>query len=718
MKTNVYLFLTLLLLLCAGCGKDEPGIEPGPDTPDTPVENTSVYIPINWDKADISQLNLATGEVSLSFTGSEIPTFENGLSLIVLQTDTSAYLRRVMNAKVDGNTVVMQTINATMQELFSDTEFTLSVGGDHAQLKSSKGEVYSPTKIINSYEDGTYETIYNHITKSDYKETDATKPISLYNIKKNDFSLGTSLGEHIGITISNEEFEHSCLLTYSAYFKFGPAINKKEITKDLTVPISDIEAFNIHVETTTLYNSQIKVSANRDFNKDWKVKFFPPYKKYFHFFIGEVPVVLSIEITPYFKFSLGIGSGIEATTGYKSKSIANAGISYSKEQMFPTPYYSVTNEEEIYPFDIALQGSYVSALLSINPEISIKLYETAGPKFGLDFYAENKLYSGILIPDMYSWSNELNGGIKFQTELRADFLGFKNVKIFEPFLEYSRLLYKTPKYIKLLEPVQTEVPLNRPIKVKFNVTGESTIPFREQTEHTQRMVPVRFSSNNMKLDKEFILTDKYGNAEVEWTPTEANDSLVATILDYNGKELSRAVFTPKPKEEEFSIVGKWRIRNWAHMDVNPPHKHLPTENYVTFYEDGTYKYIYNPQNEIAYGYRTYTDENNQTHEGYAHMYRYETVEGNYSINQKQLNISYTKHYLKTEEYVHIDVPDYPPYSSNISESLKREDIRWFFGSGVISIHDQNHISLVEKGKENIMDIGGIEHPYELEKIQE
>ena len=50
MKANLCLFL-FFFLLCTGCGKDEPEIEPGPDGPDTPVENTSTYVPIDWDKA-------------------------------------------------------------------------------------------------------------------------------------------------------------------------------------------------------------------------------------------------------------------------------------------------------------------------------------------------------------------------------------------------------------------------------------------------------------------------------------------------------------------------------------------------------------------------------------------------------------------------------------------------------------------------------------------
>ncbi|MCD7850564.1 MAG: hypothetical protein LUH63_13025 [Parabacteroides sp.] len=98
MKTNLYPFLTLLLHLFAGCGKDEPD---GPDTPT--IENTSTYIPIDWEKTQITKMDLNTGDVTLTFTD-EAPEFENGLSLIVLETDTSTYIRRVMNTDVSNKT--------------------------------------------------------------------------------------------------------------------------------------------------------------------------------------------------------------------------------------------------------------------------------------------------------------------------------------------------------------------------------------------------------------------------------------------------------------------------------------------------------------------------------------------------------------------------------------------------------------------------------------
>lgn len=725
MKTNVYLFLTLLLLLCAGCGKDEPGIEPGPDTPDTPVENTSVYIPIDWDKADISQLNLATGEVSLSFTGSEIPTFENGLSLIVLQTDTSAYIRRVIDSHIDGKTANLQTIEADMTELFADTQFTLSLdpSAERTPTKAGMASVGAdgtlhPVRIVELTENNTYRTLYDihHKTSPTKAEGEAELIIEFPEVDKSGKVIAAS--EDGNLSLYWDTYKQNFSMNATAHFKFGEAVKEKQVTENLKINVSELEEFSFAIGAKAQWDMILGATAKGKFEYEENdiviaKEMFKP--RVFIFFTPTgIPVILTLGSDLLGDFSADGDAKITIKGGVTFKGSLTTGIEYKEKKWQPIgkPEFNY----QIHPLQVKAFAN-LNMKVSAYPKIKIKLYNFLGPAFSPKPFLKDSVQMGMfnefgsVSKDYYGWTEKTYAGFDLQTSIMLDFIGI-NQELPLPPITIEGQFYNAPDKIELKSPANgTEIPLDTPTEITFNVTRKllgADLPIHG--------VSVKFESENGKVSQDFALTDSPGTAKVQWTPTSPNASLTAKIFDAAGEIISQATF--KPKEEEFLIVGKWRIRNWAHMDVNPPHKHLPTENYITFYEDGTYKYIYNPQNEIAYGYRTYTDENNQTHEGYAHMYRYETVEGNYNINQKQLNISYTKHYLKTEEYVHIDVPDYPPYSSNISESLKREDIRWFFGSGVISIHDQNHISLVEKGKENIMDIGGIEHPYELEKIQE
>lgn len=706
MKANLYLFLFFFLLLCSGCGKDEPGIEPGPDTPDTPVENTSTYVPVDWDKADISKMDLATGEVSLTFTG-EVPTFENGLSLVVLETDTSAHLRRVMNAKVDGNTVFMQTIEATMQELFSDTEFTLSVGGGQAQLKSSNGEVYLPTKIIQYDQGGSYEILYDSkTTKSDYTEAIPTIPLKIYDLNTSHFSIESELADLVGVSASTEKFEQSLYLTFSTHFKFGPATNVKEIDKDFKVPISELEEASCLLGADLVSNALFSLSVSRNFKKEGKKQFLPTLKFGFIFTVPApvpVPVYLRVDIEPHVGYEFGIGGSVTASTGYELNGNMSLGVSYKKGEDMK-PISTATVNMETHPLEIRPDGSYVYARLSAYPKVNTMLYGGLGPTFTLKPYVENKFYSGLPFPTFYSWSDEINGGIEFNIGARAEFMGIYAEKELGPVLSYSGTLYKTPRYIKLIEPAnQTEIALNEPAKIKFRVTGEWTIPFLEKTEVPQRMVPVRFSSNNMKLDKEFVLTDESGNAEVVWTPTEANDSLVATTLDYNGKELSRAVFTPKPKEEEFSIVGKWWWKG-GYMAPEPyPQKMVDGENYVEFFSDGTFKEVNNPLKNL---YGSTRNKDGQVI-GYGIGVFYRVSRGTYTYSDLELKTN-TTYFYDTINFDEYDLSgNFIQHSNIVFTDIPKEDR---FG-GRIEVFDHNNIWIHYNGNsihrcERIKEIPG------------
>lgn len=236
------------------------------------------YVAIDWNDAKIESMNLSAGEFTLAFSGNNKPDFEDGLSIVVLQTDTSAYLKRVMHSSVSGNKVTLQTQDATMEELFRNTEFTLSIG-ERAQTKliTSQGNIISPSKIVRVYEDNSYEVVYDEtaMTRSDYVEIDPTLPVPIFSIDHSNASVAAIWEESgggptisAGVSLTAEKFVHSLTATYNMHFKFSPAVYEKKITDNLKVNISEVEEFSytpgLDFKSQTLYS----LSANTNYT--WK----------------------------------------------------------------------------------------------------------------------------------------------------------------------------------------------------------------------------------------------------------------------------------------------------------------------------------------------------------------------------------------------------------------------------------------------------------------
>ena len=248
MKANLCLFL-FFFLLCTGCGKDEPEIEPGPDGPDTPVENTSTYVPIDWDKADISKMDLTTGNVTLTFSG-EVPSFNNGNSLIVLETDTSAYIRRVIDSNINGKTANLQTIEADMTELFANTEFTLSLdpSAERTPTKAGMASISAdgtlhPVRIVELEENKSYRTLYDIRKKTAQTKAEGETELIIKFPEVDKSGKVIAASEDGNLSLYWDTYKQNFSMNATAHFKFGEATKEKEITQNLKINVSELQEF-------------------------------------------------------------------------------------------------------------------------------------------------------------------------------------------------------------------------------------------------------------------------------------------------------------------------------------------------------------------------------------------------------------------------------------------------------------------------------------------
>lgn len=622
------------------------------------------YVAIDWNHAKIESMNLPAGEFTLAFSGNDKPDFEDGLSIVVLQTDTSAYLKRVMRSSASGNKVTLQTQDATMEELFRNTEFTLSIGeGAQTKLITSQGNIITPSKIVKVYEDNSYEVVYDEtaMTRSDYVEIDPTLPVPIFSIDHSNTSVAAIWEEpgdgptiSAGVSLTAEKFVHSLTATYNMHFKFSPAVYEKKITDNLKVNISEVEEFSytpgLDFKSQTLYS----LSANTNYTWKKEADITKLAMALYTFFIGPVPVFFTQDGAVKASLEIGMEGKVSAECGVDLGSNLTAGIKYEKGKGI-SPVIDGGFTPQIHPFKCQL-GPSVYAKASVYPEVGVKLYGFIGPKFAIVPFVEGRLSSTPLALSYTNWSSTLGLGVDVTLGGGVEFFNWEgiNIEFTKNFLEGE--LYRAPKKIELINPQNgSEVEVNTSVEVTFKVTDAWTIPFTEPKENPVEDALVQFKgTGNSIISQEYAWTDENGYVKTTWTPTSSGDVLCAIILDENKEILSEAYFVPKM--EEPPIIGRW-WQPWGAWTAEPPHTDINLENVLEFYEDGTFKWEMNPTKKLVAC--PFVDGKTDVQIGWAIGTQYKIVKGYYTKVNGGIELTtiyanedlYSDHYDLADNYM-------------------------------------------------------------------
>lgn len=154
------LILFILLSFLVSCSSDNDA-----ETSSTPPEVTASpdVVDINWDETQLSEYDEESGKMTMTFSGS-VPEFEEGKSLIVVGTDQVTAIRRVISVtESNDNSVTMETMQASMADLFPGQKFTLSFSDEkeNGQISSrAKNGSYLPVKVEVMTDEG-FRTIYD-----------------------------------------------------------------------------------------------------------------------------------------------------------------------------------------------------------------------------------------------------------------------------------------------------------------------------------------------------------------------------------------------------------------------------------------------------------------------------------------------------------------------------------------------------------------------------
>lgn len=570
---GMYVALAIALVACSDNSVQEEGKpEPNPDSTPEYSEEVSKYVPIDWNETEIEMFDLETGEVTLTFFDN-IPQMESGLSVIVLETDTSAYIRRIMQSTIEGNTVRLQTREAKMTELFADTELSISFTPSAARVETRTGSMASvdeagvlhPVKIVELNGDGTYQTLYDAKSPSRI-EIGVGDRIVLF--KEN--LPGRIIGSYGNLALSWESFIQEVSLGVDAYFKFTKPIHDVELTENLKVKVSELEKGNFSFDGNVLSEMIMRADMEGDFEYTSEPETLKEFKPVVFKFMTPtgIPVIFTLSSELFFQVSADGKSknvarvGVAATGGFK------LGVEYKGNSKWE-PIKDINYSYNVIPLEIEGK-SEVNVKASLYPEIKLKLYGFLGPVISPKVYVRDELRFGFfeqfgsVSDDYYAWSEKLFAGVDLSVDLGIEFIDWKipSISLYDGNL-MDKQFYNAPDDIKLVSPVSgSEATIGKEIPVRFNVTRELMTK-----NFPVAAVAVKFESKEGKVSHDFVMTGPLGNADVLWTPLSKNALLTAKIFDENGEVIAEDSFIPRIEEEEVgSIVGTWeRVKTEVQM---------------------------------------------------------------------------------------------------------------------------------------------------------
>jgi len=549
-----------MALAMAACSDDSVKEEVNPDPdPDPTPEEVSQYVPIDWEKTEIDRFNAETGELVLSFSD-EVPQLEDGLSVMVLETDTSFHIRRIMSSMSEGNTVIMETIQADMTDLFSDTEFTLSFAPEESRTNASidnRSNVCYPVKIMQQNEDGSYTTIY------DVKQNSRVEIVEkLPLVDKNLTGKIIASSEDGNMALSWESYILQLNLNAKADFKFSKPIHEKKLNEHLKIKVSELEKCTFTIGADGLAEFILRGTAKGEFSLEEAeyplVKgLIKPLLYVFPTPVG-IPVAITLSADILGDLNVNGDAQLTVTGGVTFSGGFDVGVQYTKQR----DWEPIANNRFSYePHPVTLSGeAEMNLQIAAYPKFDLKIYDFLGPTFAPKPTLRDEIKAGFLdqlgsvSDDYYGWTEKIYAGVGFQTGLKLDFIGLEDelsLPLIDPF---EKQIYNSPDKITLFSPNNgTEVNVGQPVTVTFRVEADAlgvSIP--------RPAIAVKFETTTGSVDRNFALTGLDGKVTVQWTPSQEEASLTAQIFDSEGQVIDEATFTPKTTEEETGpIVGTW-----------------------------------------------------------------------------------------------------------------------------------------------------------------
>lgn len=569
------LILLIVLSFLVSCSKDN---EPDPSTIPPEVEASPDVIDINWDSTQLAEYDEESGKMTMNFNGS-VPEFEEGKSLIVVGTDQVTSIRRVMSVtESNDNSVTLETMQASMADLFPGQKFTLAFSDEKNNgqtLSRAKNGSYLPVKVEVMTDEG-FRTIYDafNYSRSEINGEDEGYKILTENaplFKKNISYSGQKLIPEEKFSPTMDKCELNLGIYGRFFFDFGETV--KDIKPGLQVKTGELKKYEVTLKGKLDFDFLLKYHFEGEYKYDTVVTLKPNLIKTlrFKFMAGGVPVYISVNAGLDSYLSVDAEGYATATAGLYCSTEAECGFSWEKGRGFvPNEPKEPKNEMKLHMPTIEGKGSF-DAKGSIYPELTLKFYDFVGLDCSLRPYLKNSLNAGAYLEmggeDNYmSVTDNLYFGIDFANKAYLEFLGKELVEIFDNTTSiYNKELFASPARVRIVnKDVKTET--GKPVTIELEVLDKNILSPDGFSPSNFGVVNLRcLPGYGGKVDKPFVLP-KNGRASAIWTPGKNNDMFLAELFDKDKNLISN----DKIRHSEKGLIGYWIMKKYyyAEYDTN------------------------------------------------------------------------------------------------------------------------------------------------------
>jgi len=534
---------------------------------------------ITLDSAAVVSMiyNASNGQITL-----DSGLYSGGLhagDILTVDSDTTGSLRKVTGISYRSDTVIIETEQAYLNDVFVDMALKLSTRimepDDTLDLTSSPPEVYDalidnegylhPVEVVFFNKEGV--TFRQNVLAENGFETASGSTLKINSDLSNTKMVGPQeYGIHCTIDEGYASFSSDAILE----FQF---IYAGELVKDTKIKKGRLQSFNYYLAGTANINSKNSMSSLDPIKNLRTKKRINQVKATAKYILRSgIPIWITLATSLYGDLLLAADSPVNADWGYNCNHSIGLGAGYNHSTGKYTPYYEYTPGNSVYPLSTTGELNATSRF-SICPQVAMQVYDHTGPFAMIDPFVTTQ-YTGSLqaqlmdsdMEDFLAWNSQMNLGLNLTVGMDLSFAGLQIDEYSPvPYNCFDTLAWESPKAIEPLAAVPEDVPSNSTQTMSFKVIDLSGNPVQFCT---------LFISGGGHFNRNLLTTNSLGEVEVEWTlPDSAGScSYVAQLFDSNNEEIfsitgSTNVVENLPEVSTLGLVSKTDVSALVNSSV-------------------------------------------------------------------------------------------------------------------------------------------------------
>lgn len=459
-----------------------------------------------------------------TFTYKNIGNIQLAPGTLLLATDSASNIRIVTSTMQKNDTLIVQTIQGSMADIFLNTSFNLTTASASNQ-QNIKGLSKTQQSKALTDENGFIHPVFvrnNNFEKQKAKNAtmqDNGIPMLRFG---DDFS-GDTIYYNNGMLLKFSSGNYSFNSELKCEFKFEqPHFD----FKNLKINAGRLKRFSFYTDPdVTGVDTKLillaKAGGEKEFEKEITLKE-NVLNKSFEFLVGEVPVWMDVTIDLMAKASGSISSELSVSGGASASAHASLGATY--ENGVWTPINTFTKTFTLYGPDIIGKANE-EFRVEVYPHISVMFYKLIGPWLDIAPYVSQEINVSISGNSDF----ELYGGT--DARLGIDVTGFDKelADLNHEFILRKDTLYQTPYKLKLLSGD------NQSGEAGVALTDTIVLQALDSRNNPITNYPVNLQSLTGSTNT-ILNTNSSGKVNVKWTlgDVEGEQKLEAYLK--NGKD--------------------------------------------------------------------------------------------------------------------------------------------------------------------------------------